>query len=170
MCWAKQASAIPQIPSLAHQFLDGTITAEGEATLTAMQSAQNFTGSMADFCTTYIDKLSEAYNYGFGVACISLVASMAIYVIFRSIFKHADYNSSRLNRPMYTKKSWLPAQTKERIVALLLVFAVVIFFLDGIPSERSLPWPFFCPWLHGTWGNRSDRLGFKVYGIWLFLL
>ena len=75
-------SYVPQIPSLAHQFLDGTITAEGEATLTAMQSAQNFTGSMADFCTTYIDKLSEAYNYGFGVACISLVASMAIYVIF----------------------------------------------------------------------------------------
>ena len=58
-------SYVPQIPSLAHKFLDGTITAEGEATLTAMQSAQNFTGSMADFCTTYIDKLSEAYNYGF---------------------------------------------------------------------------------------------------------
>ena len=35
--------------ALAHQFLDGTITAEGEATLTAMQTAQNFTGSMADF-------------------------------------------------------------------------------------------------------------------------
>ena len=45
-------SYVPQIPSLAHQFLDGTITAEGEATLTAMQTAQNFTGSMADFCTT----------------------------------------------------------------------------------------------------------------------
>ena len=75
------------------RYLDGTITAEGEATLTAMQSAQNFTGSMADFCTTYIDKLSEAYNYGFGVACISLVASMAIYVIFRSTFKHADYQA-----------------------------------------------------------------------------
>ena len=41
-----------------------------------MQSSQNFTGSMADFCTTYIDKLSEAYNYGFGVACISLVADV----------------------------------------------------------------------------------------------
>ncbi len=44
----KAGFSAPQIPSLAHQFLDGTITAEGEATLTAMQSAQNFTGSMAD--------------------------------------------------------------------------------------------------------------------------
>ena len=42
-------SYVPQIPSLAHQFLDGTITAEGEATLTAMQSAQNFTGMYGRF-------------------------------------------------------------------------------------------------------------------------
>ena len=121
-------SYVPQIPSLAHQFLDGTITAEGEATLTAMQTAQNFTGSMADFCTTYIDKLSEAYNYGFGVACISLVASMAIYVIFRSTFKHADYNSKQAKPANVHEEELTPAQTKERIVALLLVFAVVIFF------------------------------------------
>ena len=112
-------SYVPQIPSLAHQFLDGTITADGEATLTAMQNAQNFTGSMADFCTTYIDKLSEAYNYGFGVACISLVASMAIYVIFRSTFKHADYNSKQAKPANVHEEELTPAQTKERIVALL---------------------------------------------------
>ena len=29
--------------------------------------------TLADFCTTYIDKLSEAYNYGFGVASPSAV-------------------------------------------------------------------------------------------------
>ena len=94
-----------QILPLAHQFLDGTITAEGEATLTAMQSAQNFTGSMADFCTTYIDKLSEAYNYGFGVACISLVASM-VFMLFSVLHSNMPITTpSRLNRPMYTKKS-----------------------------------------------------------------
>ena len=130
-------SYVPQIPSLAHQFLDGTITAEGEATLTAMQTAQNFTGSMADFCTTYIDKLSEAYNYGFGVACISLIASMAIYVIFRSTFKHADYNSKQAKPANVHEEELTPAQTKERIVALLLVFAVVIFFWMAFHQNGS---------------------------------
>lgn len=130
-------SYVPQIPSLAHQFLDGTITADGEATLTAMQNAQNFTGSMADFCTTYIDKLSEAYNYGFGVACISLVASMAIYVIFRSTFKHADYNSKQAKPANVHEEELTPAQTKERIVALLLVFAVVIFFWMAFHQNGS---------------------------------
>ena len=84
-----------QIPALAHQFLNGTISAENKEALAALQSAQGFTGDMATFCSTYIEKLSEAYNYGFGVACISLIISMAIYMGFRSTFKHADVNTKQ---------------------------------------------------------------------------
>lgn len=57
-----------QIPSLAHQFLNGTITEKGTEMLESLKVAQNFSGDLAAFSTTYIDKLSEAYNYGFGVA------------------------------------------------------------------------------------------------------
>ena len=53
---------------------------------------------------------------------------MAIYVIFRSTFKHADYNSKQAKPANVHEEELTPAQTKERIVALLLVFAVVIFF------------------------------------------
>ncbi len=96
-----------------------------------------FAGDTAAFCSTYIEKLSEAYNYGFAVACISLIISMAIYICCRSMFKHADYNSKQAKAVNnYNEPELTPAQTKERIVALLLVFAVVIFFLDGVPPER----------------------------------
>lgn len=162
-------SYVPQIPSLAHQFLDGTITAEGEATLTAMQSAQNFTGSMADFCTTYIDKLSEAYNYGFGVACISLVASMAIYVIFRSTFKHADYNSKQAKPANVHEEELTPAQTKERIVALLLVFAVVIFFWMAF-HQNGLTMTFFARDYTTHEVTGLDRLGFSVWNLALLIV
>ena len=162
-------SYVPQIPSLAHQFLDGTITAEGEATLTAMQSAQNFTGSMADFCTTYIDKLSEAYNYGFGVACISLVASMAIYVIFRSTFKHADYNSKQAKPANVHEEELTPAQTKERIVALLLVFAVVIFFWMAF-HQNGLTMTFFARDYTAHEVTGLDRLGFSVWNLALLIV
>ena len=162
-------SYVPQIPSLAHQFLDGTITAEGEATLTAMQTAQNFTGSMADFCTTYIDKLSEAYNYGFGVACISLVASMAIYVIFRSTFKHADYNSKQAKPANVHEEELTPAQTKERIVALLLVFAVVIFFWMAFHQNR-LTRTFFARDFTAHEVTGLDRLGFSVWNLALLIV
>ena len=162
-------SYVPQIPSLAHQFLDGTITAEGEATLTAMQTAQNFTGSMADFCTTYIDKLSEAYNYGFGVACISLVASMAIYVIFRSTFKHADYNSKQAKPANVHEEELTPAQTKERIVALLLVFAVVIFFWMAF-HQNGLTMTFSARDYTAHEVTGLDRLGFSVWNLALLIV
>lgn len=162
-------SYVPQIPSLAHQFLDGTITAEGEATLTAMQTAQNFTGSMADFCTTYIDKLSEAYNYGFGVACISLIASMAIYVIFRSTFKHADYNSKQAKPANVHEEELTPAQTKERIVALLLVFAVVIFFWMAF-HQNGLTMTFFARDYTAYEVTGLDRLGFSVWNLALLIV
>lgn len=162
-------SYVPQIPSLAHQFLDGTITADGEATLTAMQNAQNFTGSMADFCTTYIDKLSEAYNYGFGVACISLVASMAIYVIFRSTFKHADYNSKQAKPANVHEEELTPVQTKERIVALLLVFAVVIFFWMAF-HQNGLTMTFFARDYTAHEVTGLDRLGFSVWNLALLIV
>lgn len=162
-------SYVPQIPSLAHQFLDGTITAEGEATLTAMQTAQHFAGSTADFCTTYIDKLSEAYNYGFGVACISLVVSMAIYILFRSTFKHADYNSKQAKPANVHEEELTPAQTKERIVALLLVFAVVIFFWMAF-HQNGLTMTFFARDYTAHEVTGLDRLGFSVWNLALIII
>lgn len=72
---------------------------------------------------------ADAYHYAFGVACISLVLSIAIYYAFRSTFAHADYNAKTKAATTGTKEPELSAkETKDRIVALCLVFAVVIFF------------------------------------------
>lgn len=72
---------------------------------------------------------ADAYHYAFGVACISLVVSIAIYYAFRSTFAHADYNAKTKAATTGTKEPELSAkETKDRIVALCLVFAVVIFF------------------------------------------
>lgn len=160
-----------QIPSLAHQFLNGTITPEGNAALSGLQAAQGFAGDTAAFCNIYIEKLSEAYNYGFAVACISLIISMAIYVCCRSMFKHADYNSkqakavnSNNNEPELT-----PAQTKERIVALLLVFAVVIFFWMAF-HQNGLTMTFFARDYTTQSVTGLDRLGFDVWNLVLVII
>ena len=160
-----------QIPSLAHQFLNGTITPEGNAALSGLQAAQGFAGDTAAFCNIYIEKLSEAYNYGFAVACISLIISMAIYVCCRSMFKHADYNSKQAkavnnnnNEPELT-----PAQTKERIVALLLVFAVVIFFWMAF-HQNGLTMTFFARDYTTQSVTGLDRLGFDVWNLVLVII
>lgn len=155
----------PQIPSLAHQFLNGTITPESSATLSGLQAAQGFVGDTATFCNTYIEKLSEAYNYGFAVACISLIVSMTIYICCRSMFKHADYNSKQAKAASASNEPELtPAQTRQRIVALLLVFAVVIFFWMAF-HQNGLTMTFFARDYTAQSVTGINRIGFDVLNL-----
>ena len=160
---------VPQLPSLAHQFLNGTITEEGATTLSGLQAAQNFVGDTATFCTTYIDKLSEAYNYGFAIACISLIVSMLIYVVFRPTFKHADYNSKQAKPANVQEEELTPEQTKARIQALLLVFAVVIFFWMAF-HQNGLTLPFFARDYTAQAVTGLDRLGFNIVNLTFLLV
>lgn len=75
-----------------------------------------------------------SYHAAFGVACISLIISMAIYYAFRKTFKHVEGNTKHDNN-IASKEKVLSSDniiskedTKARIQALVLVFAVVIFF------------------------------------------
>ncbi len=120
------------IPALAHQVMDGTITPDNLAKLEGFASAMPGAAGMdmAAFSPFYIEQLSTAYNYGFAVACISLILSVAIYFSCRSWFKHADVNAKQAAASPNAApvQELTPAQTKSRVIALLFVFAVVIFF------------------------------------------
>ena len=118
------------VPALAHQFMDGSITPENTEKLTSLMNSMSGAAGMdlATFSHTYIEKLSTSYSYGFGVACISLIISVLIYFCCRSWFKHADVNAKQAKAANINEPELTPAQTRSRIIALMLVFAVVIFF------------------------------------------
>ncbi len=96
----------------------------------ASQCSVAFT-SLTEFAEGYITAFSQGCNYAFMLACGSLIVSFLIYSLGRSTYKHiivdkkatGTKNAAVTNEPELT-----PAQTKQRVVALLLVFAVVIFF------------------------------------------
>ena len=72
-----------------------------------------------------------AYHFAFAVACVSLIVSMAIYYGLRSWFAHADTSKRQTSGEKSDETAapaLSPAENRERIVALCLVFAVVIFF------------------------------------------
>lgn len=72
---------------------------------------------------------ADSYHFAFGVACISLIFSIIIYYAFRKTFAHAD-RAKVVDKSAtdVVEEQLTPSQTKERIVCLCLVFAVVIFF------------------------------------------
>lgn len=159
-----------QIPALAHQYLDGSITDANVQVLTALQAEQGFVGSMQEFCNAYIANLSEAYNYGFGVACISLIVSVAIYLGFRSTFKHVEGGSKKVVKANNEAAEELsPAENKARIVALLLVFAVVIFFWMAF-HQNGLTMTFFARDYTNLQVTGIDRLGFDVLNLALLAI
>ena len=72
---------------------------------------------------------ADSYHFAFAVACVSLIISIAIYYAFRSTFAHADRAKvAAKGATEVVEEELTPAQTKERVVCLCLVFAVVIFF------------------------------------------
>ena len=75
--------------------------------------------------------VEDSYHFAFAVACVSLIISIAIYYIFSFTYKHVLANESK-DKTADAKKTAVvelsPAETKERIICLCLVFAVVIFF------------------------------------------
>ena len=72
---------------------------------------------------------NDAYHFSFAVACASLILSIAIYYIFRSTFRHTEGGKKKAAAADATPVEELSKEeTSQRIVALCLVFAVVIFF------------------------------------------
>ena len=71
---------------------------------------------------------NDAYHFSFAVACASLILSIAIYYIFRPTFRHVEGGKTRTGETAAVVDNLTPAETKQRVVALCLVFAVVIFF------------------------------------------
>jgi len=133
------------IPALAHQLMNSTITPENAARLAELQ------GQMPDpavvvmnpleFSNYYVEHLASSYNMGFAVACVSLILSMAIYFACKPWFKHADVNAKQAAATNAPIVELTPKQTRERIVALCMVFAVVIFFWMAFHQNgQSLTW------------------------------
>ena len=125
--------------SIAHQILGGDMTnaATMQTYLDGMQGGAGM--SLTEFSRYYIENLSASYNLGFAVACVSLIFSIAIYFSCRSWFKHADVNAKQAKQsPAAAPVVELsPKQTKDRIVALVMVFAVVIFFWMAFHQNGS---------------------------------
>ncbi len=71
---------------------------------------------------------NDSYHFAFMVACASLILSIAIYYAFRSTFRQVEGGKKAATAEAQPVEEISPAETRERIVALCLVFAVVIFF------------------------------------------
>jgi len=162
-----------QIPQWAHQYLNQTIEADALTQYQALAEAQGaYTGNLQEFSQYYIESLSGAYHWGFAVACVSLIVSILIYAFCRPWFKHVDVNSKQAAAAGNTQAvpEMSARETRERIIALCLVFAVVIFFWMAF-QQSGLTLTYFArdyTQLKGITG--FTRFGFNILNLVMLLI
>ena len=74
---------------------------------------------------------ADSYHFAFAVACVSVIVSILIYFLGRSTYKQVltvKKEQGAGSKEQEKVEEMSPAETRERIVCLCLVFAVVIFF------------------------------------------
>ena len=115
---------------------------------------------------------NDAYHFSFAVACASLILSIAIYYLFRSTFRHTEGGKKKAdkaqavssNEPELTKE-----ETKQRIVALCMVFAVVIFFWMAF-HQNGLSLTYFADEFTDHTVEGVQAMAFDVWNLVLIIL
>lgn len=105
-------------------FLSGYLTSFADSCTASFDT-------LTSFAEGYITAFSTGCSYAFALACVSLVVSFLIYFLGRKTYAHIitdKKNPAAKQANTAAVKELTPEQTKQRVVALLLVFAVVIFF------------------------------------------
>jgi proton-dependent oligopeptide transporter, POT family len=121
-----------RIPALANELLKGKLAdASPFLSIAQGQDPAVTLDTLGAFATRYVNALSKSYHLGFGVACLSLIVSMAIFWGFRKHYKTAALTERQKAKSEAFKSQVVemtPEQTRERLICLGLVFFVVIFF------------------------------------------
>lgn len=117
--------------------------------------------------------VADSYHYAFGVACVSLIISIGIYYGFQGTFKQVTVSTSTKennatesanNEPELSK-----SEVKDRIVALCLVFAVVIFFWMAF-HQNGLTLTYFADEYTATHANGVESMLFDVTNLLLCIV
>lgn len=115
---------------------------------------------------------NDAYHFSFAVACASLILSMLIYYAFRSTFKHTEGGRSSKTANGKVETQAVPElskeETKSRIVALCLVFAVVIFFWMAF-HQNGLSLTYFADEFVAKTSEGLESMAFDVWNLVLII-
>ena len=111
---------------------------------------------------------NDAYHFSFAVACAALILSMSIYYIFRPTFRHVE-GGERKKGDVAVEDNLTPAETKSRMTALFLVFAVVIFFWMAF-HQNGLTLTYFADEFTQKTSSGLQSMAFNVWNLVLIII
>ncbi|MHB2152983.1 peptide MFS transporter [Calditrichota bacterium GD2] len=89
----------------------------------------NLGAFLAPLAATALHKIFGTYQSAFAAAAVGMLLSFIVFEIWKSNYMYADHASAENKADETTREEKVdPAIEKERIFALLTIFAIVIFF------------------------------------------
>jgi len=116
------------LPELCHAHLSGSISSDATQKLTTFASAvsKQPVTDLTAFANDYLNVFTTGFHYAFAISIIAMLISLTVYVVNRKHFPNpsqkAKSTAGSANIAMDIK------EVRQRMYALLAVFAVVIFF------------------------------------------
>ena len=111
---------------------------------------------------------NDAYHFSFMVACAALILSILIYYVFRPTFRHVE-GGKKKGETAQVVDNLTAEETKQRIVALCLVFAVVIFFWMAF-HQNGLTLTYFADEFTQTTAVGFTTMLFDVWNLALLII
>jgi POT family proton-dependent oligopeptide transporter len=120
-----------ELPGLCHQYLDGKMSEDvvsGRFTELASSVSGSMPANLGDFAIKYLDAFNTGFHYAFYTAVVAMVISLVVFIASKKILPdpkdkvQAGHGMSKEEIRQDAK------EIKQRILALMAVFGVVIFF------------------------------------------
>ena len=107
--------------------------------------------------------VNDSYHFAFAIACASLILSIAIYYLFRSTFIHVEGGKKQSGTTTEVVEL-TKEETRERLIALGLVFSVVIFFWMAF-HQNGLSLTYFADEFTAREATGIQGMAFNVWNL-----
>ena len=116
------------VPKVAHEVLGGETK-----NLDYLQNFFNTTNLnlIQQKATEYLKALSTGYNLAFGLAALTMILSLVVFVTFRKHYQHADFlQKDKIKNGQI--EDMPKKEVKNRLIALSIVFLAAIVFFTAL--------------------------------------
>jgi POT family proton-dependent oligopeptide transporter len=145
------------VPSLCHQFINGTLT--DTSTFQQLADKVSLTGPVTDlagFAGKYLEVFSKGYNYAFGIAAVTMIISLLVYVIFNKHLPNKEKKASEVSEKVsFNLMPLLIAVGVMVVTAIGLSF--ITQFGDTLPQRLATGFAFGLFAAFVTWIILSAR-------------
>jgi POT family proton-dependent oligopeptide transporter len=157
------------LPALCHEHIGGTLTEQGVMALQTSADAATIggnAGNISEFANSYLNVFTTGFHYAFAIAIGAMLVSLAVYVFNKSRFP--DVKKKAADGEEHEKLPEMdPKEIKQRIYALVAVFAVVIFFWFSF-HQNGLTLTFFAKDYTDLSAIKFSVFGLRIVGAELF--